>query len=218
MGHRLRRLASAATFIRLVASVVLALVIWGFIVWETNPEITREYQSITVTPENVPPNMLIVGGIPSISVTLKGPQDVLQRVVLNDITASIDFSDANGPGIDEYPLAVDTPSGIRQVIVEPSVVEVELDLIVVRTFPIDLQENETRPVSVTSIEAATKIASVQGPKAHVDQVQSVVLPVDLQGHRESFVGNVDLIAIGANGEPVEGVEVSPSTRRADSNL
>ncbi|MEZ4573085.1 MAG: CdaR family protein, partial [Thermomicrobiales bacterium] len=180
MGHRFRRLISAATFFRLAVSIILALVIWGFIVWETNPEITREFQSVPVTPTDMPANMLISGGIPPVSVTLKGPQDDMRGIVTSDITATIDLSEVAGPGIGQYNVHVDAPSSVRRVIVEPSSVEVELDLIVTRTFPVELREDEPRPASVTSIEASTEIASVQGPKALVDQVEAIELPVDLQ--------------------------------------
>ncbi|MEZ4522839.1 MAG: CdaR family protein [Thermomicrobiales bacterium] len=211
MGHRFRRLISAATFFRLAVSIILALVIWGFIVWETNPEITREFQSVPVTPTDMPANMLISGGIPPVSVTLKGPQDDMRGIVTSDITATIDLSEVAGPGIGQYNVHVDAPSSVRRVIVEPSSVEVELDLIVTRTFPVELREDEPRPASVTSIEASTEIASVQGPKALVDQVEAIELPVDLQSRRESFTEEVPLVPISASGSVVQDIEVSPAT-------
>lgn len=211
MGYRFRRLISASTFVRLAISVLLALVIWGFIVWETNPEVTREFQNIAITAEDVPADMLVVGGLPSATVTIKGPQDVVQGIVPSDVTASVDFSQVEGPGINEYEIQVDAPSEVREVIVEPSSIEVELDLIVTSTFQISLLEDETRPASVTSIEASTEVASIQGPQDLVDRVDSVILPVDLEGHRESFSEPVELVPVAADGTLVTGVEVSPTT-------
>lgn len=211
MGHRLRRVVSAATFVRLAVSIALAMIIWGFIVWETNPEISREFSNIAVTAENIPANMLIVGGMPSVSVTFRGPQDVVQDIVPSDVTASVDFSDVESLGIDEYPVQVDAPSDVRRVIVDPAVIEVELDLIVAETFPITLREDQPRPASVTSIEASAQLASIQGPKALVDQVSTIELLVDLQGTRESFTEDVPLVPLSEAGTPVEGVEVSPPT-------
>ncbi|CAN5814075.1 CdaR family protein [soil metagenome] len=211
MGHRLRRVVSAATFVRLAVSIALAMIIWGFIVWETNPEISREFTNIAVTAENIPANMLIVGGLPSVSVTVRGPQDVVQDILPSDVTASVDLSEAESLGIDEYQVQVDVPSGVRRVIVEPAVIEAELDLIVAETFPITLREDQPRPASVTSIEASAQLASVQGPKALVDLVSTIELPVDLQGRGESFTEDVPLVPMSETGTPVEGVEVSPST-------
>ncbi len=211
MGYRFRRLISPATLVRMAISVILALVIWGFIVWETNPEITREFQNIAITAENVQADMLIVGGLPSASVTVKGPQDVVEDMVPSDVTASIDFDDVDEPGTDEYEVSVDAPSGVREVIIEPETVEVELDLIVTKTFQIALQEDETRPPSVTSIDASTEVGSIQGPQELVDQVAALVLPVDLANHRESYSERVELIPLSATGAPVVGLEVSPAT-------
>lgn len=210
MGYRFRRIVSAATFVRLAISIVLAMFIWGFIVWETNPEVTRDFPGVAVTPENVPADMLIVGGLPTVTVTLKGPQDVMRTVVANDVTASIDFSNVTSPGIDEYDVEVQTPSGIRRVIVEPSTIEVELDLIVSRTFPITLREEQPRPASVSSIDTSTRIVSVQGPQALVDQVEAIELVVDLDDRRESFTEAVPLIPVSETGNRVDGVVVSPS--------
>lgn len=211
MGLRFRRLISAATFVRLATSILLAMIIWGFIVWETNPEITRQFPNIAITAENVPVNMQIIGGLPSATVTIKGPEDVVEDIVPSNITASIDFSIVEGPGINEFKVDVNAPSGVRKVIVEPSTIEVELDLIVTRTLPISLFEAETRPASITSIDASTEVASIQGPQDLVDQVDAVILPVDLQSRRESFSESVALVPVDVNGNPVIGVEVSPAT-------
>ena len=210
MGYRFRRIVSAATFVRLAISIVLAMFIWGFIVWETNPDVTREFSGVAVTPENIPSDMLIVGSLPTVTVTLKGPQDVMRTIVAGDVTASIDFSDATSPGIDEYDVEVQTPPGIREVIVEPSTIEVELDLIVTRTFPTTIREDEPRPASVSSIDASTQIASVQGPQALVDQVEAVELVIDVGDRRESFSEAVPLVPVSENGNPVDGVVVSPA--------
>lgn len=210
MGYRFRRIVSAATFVRLAISIVLAMFIWGFIVWETNPEVTREFAAVAVTPENVPADMLIVGSVPTVTVTLKGPQDIMRTVVASDVTASIDFSDVTSPGIDDYDVEAQTPSGVREVIIEPSTIEVELDLIVTRTFPTTLREDSPRPASVSAIDASTQIASVQGPQALVDQVDAVELVIDLGDQRESFTEEVPLVPVSETGNRVDGVVVSPS--------
>ena len=211
MGFRIRRLIRAGTFVRLAISIVLATIIWGFIVWETNPEITREFQNIAVTAEDVPADMIIVGGMPSVAVTLKGPEDDLRSLVPSDVTASVSFATVDQPGIDEYGVIVDAPSAVRKIIVEPSNIEVELDIIVTRTFPIELREETARPASVTSIDISADTASILGPQDQVDRVAAVVLPVDLEGRDESFNERVSIQAIGDDGTVVEDIELSPAS-------
>ena len=211
MGFRIRQLIRAGTFVRLAVSIALATIIWGFIVWETNPEITRDFQNIAVTAEDVPPDMLIVGGMPSVAVTLKGPEDVLRGLVPSDITASVSFAAVEEPGIDEYAVSVEAPSGVRKVVSDPSIVEVELDLIVTQSFEIELQEDIARPASVTSIEISSNLASVRGPQDQVDQIAAIVLPVELDNRNESFTESVTVQALGNDGEVIEDIELSPAS-------
>jgi YbbR domain-containing protein len=210
MGFRIRQLVRAGTFVRLLASIVLATIIWGFVVWETNPEVTREFSNIAVTASNVPADMLIVGGLPSVDLTVKGPQDIVQGLVPSDVTASVDFSDVQRPGTEEYEIEVSAPSGVRTAEATPASIEVELSLIVTRSFPINIQETGERPASVTSVDVSTDLASVQGPLNLIEQIDSIVLPVDLEERRESFSEEVDLIARAQDGSTVDGVEISPA--------
>ena len=192
-------------------SVILSFIIWGFIVWETNPEISREFQGIAVTSENVPANMLIVGGLPSVAVTLRGPQDDMRGIVPSDVTASIDFADVDNPGIREYEIVVDAPREVREIVIDPGVVEIELDLIVTETFQVVLREDAVRPASLTSIDLSTEIASVRGPQAVVDQVSRIEIPLNLQGRTDSFRDDYDLVAVSEAGRPVDGIEISPES-------
>jgi len=211
MGHRIRRIISAGTFVRLTVSVLLAFIIWGFIVWETNPEITRQFPSVPVTARGVPGNMLIVGNLPTVSVTVKGPQDDMRGVVASDITAWVDFGGVDDPGINEYKVNVTAPEGARKVIVEPARIEVELDLIVTETFQVVLREDEPRPANVASIELSTQLVSIQGPEDLVSRVDAVEVLVDIGDRTESFTEPVEPVPVDAMGNPVPGVTVSPAT-------
>lgn len=211
MGHRIRRIISAGTLVRLVVSVILAFIIWGFIVWETNPEVTRQFPTVPVEARNVPGNMLVVEGLPTVGVTLKGPQDEMRGVVASDITAWIDFDDVEAPGIDEFRVRVEAPDGVREVIVTPSMLEVELDLIVTETFPLVVREDEPRPANVSDITLSTEIVSIQGPEDLVSQVEAVEVPVEIGDRSESFTESVELVPINELGNPVSGVTVSPQS-------
>ncbi len=211
MGHRIRRIISAGTFVRLAASIILSFVIWGFIVWETNPEITREFPSVLVAARNVPGDMLIVGELPTVSVTIKGPQDVIRGVGASNVAAWIDLGEIESPGIDEYEVQVEAPDGLRQVVIEPSVVEVELDLIVTETFQVVIREDEPRPANVSLASLSTELVSIQGPQDLVLRVEAVEALIDLSDRSASFTEQLELIPIDSQGTRVEGVSVSPET-------
>jgi YbbR domain-containing protein len=211
MGLRLRRLINAAVFLRLAASILLSFIIWGFIVWETNPERTRQFSGVVPVSENIPADMLIVGELPEVTVSVKGPQDIVRVLVASDFQVTIDFQNASGPGIDEYAVAVDAPSGLRQVTVEPSAIEVELDRIVTESLPVEMREAEPRPLSVTEVSLSTERVALQGPKALVDRVEAVEVPLVIGSRDESFVEDVTPIALDSLGERVQGVNLTPST-------
>jgi YbbR domain-containing protein len=203
-------LISAAVFVRLAASLLLAFIIWGFIVWETNPERTRQFSALVPTAQNVPADMLIVGDLQPVTVTVKGPQDVVRGLIASDFTVIVNFENASGPGIDEYEVEVDAPSGLRKVDVEPSIIEVELDRIVTETFPVEMREDAPRPLNVTDVSLSAEQVAVQGPKALVDRVETVELPLEIGSRDESFVEEVAPVPVDSLGERIQGVSLSPA--------
>ncbi len=210
MGHRIRRIVSAGTFVRLAVSIALAFVIWGFIVWETNPEVTRTFSVVEVEAINIPSDMLIVGEIPDVSLEIKGPQDTVRGMVAGDFHQYVDLADVDEPGTAQYNVQVEGPEGLRKVTVTPSMIEIELDLIVTETFPIVIHEDDPRPANVTSVELSTDLVSIQGPDDVVSQVVAVEVPVQLENRTESFTDQVPLIPVDEAGNPVAGVTVSPA--------
>jgi YbbR domain-containing protein len=86
-----------------------------------------------------------------------------------------------------------------------------LDRIVTESLPVEMREAEPRPLSVTEVSLSTERVALQGPKALVDRVEAVEVPLVIGSRDESFVEDVTPIALDSLGERVQGVNLTPST-------
>lgn len=197
--------------IRLIFSLILAFVVWGFIVWETNPERTRIERDVPVDVVNLAPNMRVVDEIPTVTITMKGPEDVINGITSAMVSASVDLGDVNSPGVIERQIEAKVPDGLREVTIEPDTVELEIDEIISRTLSIDLLEPETRPANVADVSVTGRLAVVSGSRSAVTKVASVAARVDIQGRTESFTEDVPLVALDSEGNQVSGVRIEPET-------
>lgn len=211
MGARVRQLISASNLLRLLASLVLAFLLWGFVTWESDPERSRTFPSIPVTSTGLGPSFVLVGDLPTARVTIRGPESVVTRVDATMITVTADLSDVNAAGAYDVELDVDRPSGVRDVSVVPEEIEIIVDETAQRTFLIDLVQPAAPPPNLTSVELSVDEVIVSGSAGNVDRVASVQLPLDLTGRSESFGADLEPVPVDAGGVVVEGVIVEPST-------
>ena len=211
MGARVRQLVSASSLLRLAASLVLAFLLWGFVTWESDPEQTRNFTAVPVMALNLDPGLVLVGELPAVRVTIKGPESVISRLDPSAINVTVDLEEYDSAGIFDVPLDVEEPSGARTATVTPSTLEVEIDRTVERVFPIEVQQSSTAPPNLTSIDLSVSEVNVTGSMGNVDRVASVQLPLELTGRTESFGADVEPIPVDAGGVRVEGVDLEPST-------
>lgn len=209
MGSRIRRLASIDQITRIVISLVLAFVVWGFISWETNPEVDRTVQGIAIEVRNLPDDMQLVGELAPVSVTLKGPENLMNRTNSSEIVAYIDLADVTSIGRSEHAIQVDAPSGLRVIDPDPDRVEIVLDALITRTFPVETVEAAPRPPNVSNVSIDPTSAEVSGTRQQVLQVDHLETSIEITGESESFTKVSPILAVDSNGNVVEGVTVTP---------
>src|SRR5262245_4717557 len=82
---------------RLIASLVLATLLWGWVSLVTDPEITKTFPNLPLVTEPLADDLVIVTDLPAITVRLTGPESVLEDITSDEITVSIPTGDIDEP-------------------------------------------------------------------------------------------------------------------------
>ena len=200
-----------------VLGLVLALTLWTYVSFTTNPNSTR----VITTPVRVvglQPGLTIVNtgtGIPeskeiSTTLTISGPQDNIDDLTSAAFQVSLDL-DTAGPGVADVPITVDAPDFVRVRSKMPSQVTLPLARELTATVPItiDVQGQAPFSVDVGELTQGAQEAVVRGPEDLVQRVVAAKAEVNLQGQTVDVETTLVLQPVDAAGDPVEGVTVEP---------
>lgn len=213
MTERLRRYLDAGSAARMLLSVILAFTLWAWVTKQRDPEQTYRGTQVQVVARDTPEGLQVVGSLPTVNLTLKGPRSVIRRTDAGAVTAYVDLSAADRPGTYPRAVKIDSPSGMRVKESDPATIQVELDTVVNQTFKVEVLPPQQTPrnLSVTSAIASPEDVTVKGVQQNVARVAHVVVDVDLKNRQESFVDQVTPRAVDANYQQVDNVEVNPSS-------
>lgn len=203
-------------------ALVLAIIVWVSSVTSSDPnEIITYSTSVPITVLGQNPDLVIMKqSNTSLTVTLRAPRSVHEKIARNFrlITAQINLS---GLGSGDYSLAPElNTSGFKPVQViemNPNRIDISLEKMEQKSLEITINTSGSLPVSYEASEPVLSTNEVQivGPQSLVKQVASVVGNIDLTNATSSISRNVSLRAIDKRGNPVDGVNISPSTVSAE---
>ena len=208
-----QRLSRAALF-RLLASIGLAVILWSFVTFDQDPEITRTFPGVSITVANLDESLQVVAAPEDAVVRLTGPTSIVAPIEAANVQAEIDLAEISEPGEYQAPIEVRAPDGVWRSSVTPSEVSVVVDNLVEREFPLSIVVNDTTSTLAVDVMPAVERVTVRGPNAIVDQVSDVVLVADIFGASRVYEDTLVPIARDVTGAEVEGVEIEPSAVRA----
>jgi YbbR domain-containing protein len=198
---------------RLVLSLLIAFAIWAFVTNERDPDRTSTFTGLEVQgSQTLNPEFQIVESFPSVSVTVKGPQSVVQPMTNATLTASVDLSGISEAGTYEVDIDLAAPDGLRDVDYEPETIAVEVDSVVSQIFEITLIEPVNPPATLTSISVSSTQVRLIGVQQNVARVARVEVPVVLSGRTESFSFATQPVPVDIDGQPMaDTVRVEPQS-------
>src|SRR5690606_15396926 len=123
---------------------------------------------------------------PTVNVTVKGPESVVQSMTSANVVPTIDLSHIDEAGDYEIEVEVEVPSGLRDVDVDPEVITVAVGTVVNREMDITIVEPVKPPATLTSISVSSTVVNLIGVEHNVDRVARVEVPVVLSVRTESF--------------------------------
>lgn len=206
-------------------SLILAMVLWVYVVGELNPETRKVFRNIpiTVMNEQVLANdgLAVVSTSDStMSITLTGKRSQINRINSYDITASIDVADA-AEGDNQIRINIRVPNNVY--IEDQSISRV--------TVKVEERTEAAKPVTViytgkvsdeleaTMVSVDPEEVMVSGAASQVAKVVSVQAEVDagdITENQSSLKAN--LMPINKNGNEVRNVTLSQNTVTVTSAL
>lgn len=197
-----------------VLSVIVAIVMWTFVVNSTNPSVNKTFR-VPVVMKNQEDleknNLTIIGGEESYStnVKLKGSREKIVALRPENVFASIDISEAR-EGVQSLAINVETPSGVSVEDADPGQINLNIQKLIDKTLPVNVVVSDTlkdsRIVEVNELSPAT--ITVKGPASLVNTVDRVEVKIDDKNLIDGKVHNVNVSVLDRSGKPVEGLRLS----------
>ncbi len=202
---------------RLGISLLLALLLWGWVTTQRDPTETREFGSVPIVAPTLPEPYQIAGDLGAVSLSLEGPRSAVASITRADLRPSLDLTEVTGPGSYTVPITVPLPAPVRIRQMDPQRLAIVVDETGSRTMPLTVQvvppdDTSRRPGAVRPEYSEV---TVSGPLRLVDEVAQVVLPIEIGERANDFTGQFIPVAVDANGQPIPEVDVRPRRIIAD---
>lgn len=186
---------------KLVAAMA-AFVFW-FLVTSTSTSTTQRSFLLPLDVDGVEASAIAVGVPDVVEVSVAGPSARVDRLRADQLRATLDLADVAGDF--ERQIQVQTPPDVRLLHVDPEVVIGFLEQVVTRDLPVEVGLLGAAPEGEElSASAQPARVTLTGRRQVLDQVTRTVALAPAKG------GDVELLALDANGLPVQGVTFAPT--------
>ena len=205
---------------RLLLSLGLAIILWGFVTISRDPEQSRTFASIPVATDSIADNLTLITEIAPINVTVSGPKSTIEDLVSTQISASLDLAGIEQPGTYSVKVVAPKPDEVWEISTNPKTMNVVVELLDTRGFPIKASyvSSDQSEQQVQSFEPSVSEVTVTGPQSLIERIEAVVLPVDLDGQTGRFTGSYTPLAQDVNGETIAGVTINPNVISATTTV
>lgn len=202
-----------------ISAVIIAIILWSFVMEDVNPERDRLYRDIPVTFTNASAlerQELVILDPQEVTVNVRvaGRKSDIENFNENNISAQVDLS-----GYSEGQVKISVKVGItgqassvRIVDHEPREILFNFDRIIKREYPVsivttgELGENYL----LGDVDTSAYNILVEGPRTWINQIHEMVAYVDLEERTSTTTSNFVVSAVDENGNEVRGVEKEPS--------
>ena len=195
-------------------SVILATLLWGYVLMTQNPARTRTVYNITPTFESgaeadlILKKLTVYGDIDEVlrdvDVTVSAPLRDISKIDKKSITATISLSDVHAPG--SYRAEVKAVSSVGRVInIEPAYIDIQIDDLMSGDVPVTYDFVGELPEgywhNTPSLLSTT--VNLEGAKSDLMNVSNAVCYIDLDNVTESINRSIQLVVLDNEGNPID---------------
>lgn len=214
--EQLRQRITRSQLIRFGVSLLLAVLLWGFVTDILDPVESRTFTELLIEEAELSGTIDVVSSLPRVTVSVSDVESRLASLDRTDVTVSLDVSEVDGAGTFQVPIDV-TIDGFdfRDVDVSPDTVSIQVEEEVSELLPLTI-ENQMSAGDVNRITGTTPAVSqvtVRGTQSAVERVARVMLPVSSDGQTTDFTMLFEPVAVSDDGQRVQEVSIEPSQVR-----
>ncbi|MCR8657719.1 CdaR family protein [Paenibacillus endoradicis] len=214
-----------------VLSLILAILIWAIVHIdpETSPQSvtsntdTKIIEAATIVPIGLDTDKYVLTGLEPtvVRVVVEGRISNLRTATNDDYVVQLDLNGV-GPGIQDLPLKVQMPAGIKEVEISPSHVTVQIEELETQTLEVQvLTEGEPAAgyiVGESSIIGDTgNVVEVTMPKDDYARLGMLAVTVDITGASANVTNKkAKVVAYDTQGVLIPNVSVKPDTLSAET--
>jgi len=197
-------------------SLLLTVIVWSFVIEQTNPFRRVRVDNIALRVENIPDEVKLIPAPPAtVSAVVQTTDDVLPSLGPRSFQAVVSLEDG-APGL--YRLPIQVNSGEAQVLVlgvDPPALDFELAPVISRTLPIlitipDQQNLSAAYELVGSPTAFPDQVEVVGPAPLVEQVDQVRTSISLANATTSLRETRPVQLLDEEEREISGLTVQPN--------
>ncbi len=201
----------------LLTALVFAVGVWIIAVIQADPTVSQTYpQTLDIEIIGLDPNLTIVNEISQeVNLTIRAPSSIFAQLEndQNLINVTLDLSGLDSGVYTLSPQVNISLAPAEVVRMNPATVFVKLDSIVSEVFPIQVNVigNPAIGFDVESPELNQENVAISGPESVVSSIDHVLAEVSIVDASEDIQRTVDLIALDAQGNEVDGLTMNPGS-------
>jgi len=195
-----------------IAALLFAVILWSYVLAETNPPRERVMEDISVRYEDlaaVEEKDLEISGslseaLDKVDIRVEVNQNQLKYLNDENVRAYVDLSEINGKG--DYVLRVRATTTYGRVLsVSPSEVTLLVDHFNSRTIPVAVNVSGSVPEGYFALEPeiTPDVVRVEGAMVDVENVASADCSIDLNGLTEGYSKSIEVTLYDVDGNVID---------------
>ncbi|GAP11677.1 uncharacterized protein conserved in bacteria [Bellilinea caldifistulae] len=208
----------------LITAFVLALAVWISAVSSSDPLVERTYPNpLPIEIIGQDPGLVITSPVPgSVTVVLSAPQSIWNQLTTEtgSVRAFLDLSGLEA-GSHTVPVKIQIAARpVRKIAQSPQTITITLERLASKEFPIRVVTRGSPAVGYTADTPTLSQTSVtvSGPESQVNRVAEVQAILDISQATETISRTVNLVAVDANDNPINGLSLLPDRVTVRQNI
>ncbi len=166
-----------------VLALFLAIMLWLFVEGGeiAQPAMVRQtFEEVPLVTLDLEEGYTVEEMPSSVEVTLEGTREALNGVGARDLVAFVDLQ-GKSPGTYQLPVVVQPPPQVEVVSHNPEAVEITVEELESRDFPLQVALLGRDPVREVDTQIDPEKISIQGATSVLEQVETVMVYADVRG-------------------------------------
>lgn len=199
----------------MVLSVLVAVIMWSFVMTSTNPSLSKTVRGVPLTIKNQEEMqkdgyaLVSKDELTNVNVKVEGSRSDLAYLSAEDLVASVDLGIPK-EGIKTLIIKVEAPSGIKVDSVSPSNVNIKIEKIVKKDLPVDVKISDRLKDSkiIKVSEQSPENITISGLRNDIDKLDKLMLKIDDEEYLDGKIHDVAVKPVDKNGKIIENLELS----------